>query len=109
MKRWLYRGQCCDPHHEFLIRPDSEQLNQRDRLYWTHGFSLDPISRDDPGPFVGSSVEDDAVLGLMADVYLCGKTVHLLQLCRAKVLDVDLVAPLVELVFIVLSFLGRGS
>lgn len=88
MERWLYRGQCCDPQKEFLIRADFEQLNQRDRFYWTQGFSLEPINRDDSGPIVGSNIEDDALLGLMADVYLCGKTVHLLQLCQAKVFTI---------------------
>jgi len=87
LESWIYKGQCCDSHQEFLIRVNGEQLVRRDRHYWTDGFALDPISRlsDDCLPFVNSCLEDDAILGLVSDIYLCGKTVHLLQLCQTKV------------------------
>ena len=77
LERWLYRGECCDPHGEFLIEKATEKLERRDRLYWIEGFALTHIS--------GVADEDNALFGLLDDVYLCGKTVHLLQLCRAQV------------------------
>ena len=73
----MYHGECCDPHGEFLIEKVAEKLERRDRLYWIEGFALTQIS--------GVVDEDNALFGLLDDVYLCGKTVHLLQLCRARV------------------------
>ena len=85
MDIWLYRGHCNDPHNEFFIRPNNDQLQKRDRNYWINGFAFQPINRPGAGPFINSNAEDDAITGLLNDVYLCGKTVHLLQLCQAKV------------------------
>ena len=81
----MYRGRCCDPQNEFFIRADNDQLSKRDRKYWIGGFAFQSISRTESGPFVNSTAEEDAITGLLNDVYLCGKTVHLLQLCQAKV------------------------
>lgn len=81
---WIYRGQCCDPFQEFLISINSEFLEKRDRSYWTDGFALDEIHREQ-GPFVNSSIDDDAIHGLYTDIYICGKTVNLLKLCHGKV------------------------
>ena len=77
LEGWLYRGVCCDPHGEFLIESSAEYLSHRDRLYWMKGFALTHIT--------GVDDEDNALFGLLDDIYLCGKTVHLLQLCQAKV------------------------
>lgn len=85
LEHWLYRGNYCDPQNEFFIKADDEQLAKRDRNYWTNGFAFQPINRTDPSPFINSTTEEDAIMGLLNDVYLCGKTVHLLQLCQAKV------------------------
>ncbi len=85
VEHWIYRGRCSDPHNEFFIRPDNVQLEKRDRKYWINGFAFQPINRPGAGPFINSTAEDDAITGLLNDVYLCGKTVHLLQLCQAKV------------------------
>ncbi|KAI9557631.1 hypothetical protein GHT06_017459 [Daphnia sinensis] len=84
LEQWIYRGVCCDPQDEFFIRMDQEQLAKRDRHCWINGFTFQPINRAETGPFVNSAVEDDAITGILNDVYLCGKTVHLLQLCQAK-------------------------
>uniref|UniRef100_A0A0N8BFW3 Gamma-tubulin complex component n=1 Tax=Daphnia magna TaxID=35525 RepID=A0A0N8BFW3_9CRUS len=87
LEQWIYRGICCDPQDEFFIRIDQEQLAKRDRHCWINGFTFQPINRAEAGPFVNSTAEDDAITGLLNDVYLCGKTVHLLQLCQAKELE----------------------
>lgn len=84
LSNWIYRGECCDPFREFLISTNGEFLEKRDRSYWTDGFSLEEINREE-GPFVGSTIDDDAIHGLYADIYLCGKTVNLLKLCHGTV------------------------
>ncbi|XP_057366609.1 gamma-tubulin complex component 6-like [Daphnia carinata] len=84
LEQWIYRGICCDPQEEFFIRIDQEQLAKRDRHCWINGFTFQPINRAEGGPFVNSAAEDDAITGILNDVYLCGKTLHLLQLCQAK-------------------------
>jgi hypothetical protein len=84
LQRWLYRGECCDPHGEFPVNVADAHLSRRDRTYWTQGFALrDIFSGDTSG---NANPDDDGLFGLLADIYVCGKSVHLLQLCTtAKV------------------------
>ena len=81
----MYFGECCDPYGEFPIEVADGHLSRRDRGYWTHGFHLRDLrlSSEDSSE---SLQQDEGLLGLLADVYVCGKSVHLLHLCTtAKV------------------------
>ncbi|XP_036904926.1 gamma-tubulin complex component 6 isoform X2 [Sturnira hondurensis] len=73
---WVYSGVFRDVCGEFMIQVNHEYLGCRDKSYWTHGYVLVSKEGEDCAP---------AFLKHIAhDVYVCGKTINLLKLCRPQ-------------------------
>lgn len=73
LKEWLYEGRCNDPHREFPIQINSEQVEMRDERFWENGFALQPAAS--AAPFAAH---------LLGDVFTSAKAAMLLKVCKPQ-------------------------
>ncbi|CAH1784421.1 unnamed protein product [Owenia fusiformis] len=93
LQDWVFHGICRDLYSEFMITLQDQYIGYRDRHYWTHVFIQSKQESGDVVPIFLQQMSDD--------IFVCGKSINLLQLCAPKhfLFGVDVQIPRVEITF----------
>ncbi|XP_041349185.1 gamma-tubulin complex component 6-like [Gigantopelta aegis] len=70
---WLFHGSYHDVYGEFSIHFNQDYLKCRDKLFWTHAYTLVSTNAEESMPLFLSD--------LARDIYICGKSINLMKIC----------------------------